>query len=50
MLGIEKEETFVLVDTNHHEMQATFEAIIDKVVAQVAKLVNFTGIGSNLKF
>ena len=50
MLGIEEEDTFVRVDTSHHEMEATFETIVDKVVAQVAKLLKFTGIGSNLKF
>ena len=50
MLNIDDQNTIVLVDTNHKEISAEFETIMDKVVAQVAKLVNFTGVGSNLKF
>ena len=50
MLSIEEEDTFILVDTNHDKMESTFETIVEKVVAQVAKLLKFTGIGCNLKF
>ena len=31
-------------------MEATFETVLEKILAQVSKLSNFTGIGSNTKF
>ena len=50
MLNIKDKNTIVLVDTNHKEIEFEFETLMDKVVAQVCKLNNPTGIGSNLKF
>ena len=50
MLNIKDQNTTILVDTNHEEIETEFENLMDKVVAQVAKLNNFTGVGSNTKF
>jgi hypothetical protein len=50
MLSIEDDSTFVLVDTTHDEIEFTFEIITDKIVPQVCKLVDMTGIGSSFRF
>ena len=49
MLSIEDDNTFLLVDTTHDEMESTYEIIKDRMVAQVCELRKLTGIGSNFK-
>ena len=50
MMNIADEDIFELVDVSHDKMESTFETIADKIIGQVCKLGNGTGIGSNLKF
>ena len=47
MLSIENDNTFVLVDTTHNKMESTFDIIKDRMVVQVCKLGDDTGIGSD---
>ena len=50
MMNIADEDIFELVDVSHENIESTFETIADKIIGQVCKLGNCTGIGSNLKF
>ena len=50
MMDIKRENMYELIDTNHDEIQETYNKMSDRILAVAPKLGPLTGIGSSRKF